>query len=386
MARAGRKDRGLLSKPDSTGKPLWYVRLYHDGKERRFGSFRTKTEARDFYEKAKQEQQAGRFFPERYQHGGYDLIQDTVDRYLLTIATKRNQRMERGYAAWWCERWQGLRLNAITPEALDRARRDLLEHPRESKKCRTPQTVNRYCAWLRHVLNQAVRDGKLASNPVLKLKMYAEPKGKTRFLSMEEEALLLEKLGPTYGPWARLAILTGLRQGEQFRLQWKDVDLDRGILTLPATKAGGVQYAHMNEEAKAILRGFNSWQRSKWVFPSRNPATPLDARNFYTHVWGPAVRDAGIERATWHDLRHTFASRLAMNGQNEGTIASLLRHSTTALVKRYAHLSPSHLKAAVEGVAGFGKAPTGSRESQGVSNGTVTGTGNGESVKVGDGG
>ena len=101
----------------------------------------------------------------------------------------------------------------------------------------------------------------------------------------------------------------------------------------------------LNEEAKGILRGFDSWQRSKWVFPSENPATPMDVRNFYNRVWLPALADAGIEWTTWHDLRHTFASRLAMNGQNEGTIAALLRHSTTALVKRYAHLSPSHLKA-----------------------------------------
>ena len=79
-----------------------------------------------------------------------------------------------------------------------------------------------------------------------------------------------------------------------------------------------------------------------------------------------------------------------MNGQNEGTIAALLRHSTTALVKRYAHLSPSHLKAAVEGVAGFGKAPAAVRENQipageseQISNGTVTGTGTVSSVGEG---
>jgi hypothetical protein len=53
MARAGRKDRGLLFKRDSTGKPVWYVRLYHEGRERRFGSFKVKTEAREFYEKAR---------------------------------------------------------------------------------------------------------------------------------------------------------------------------------------------------------------------------------------------------------------------------------------------------------------------------------------------
>jgi hypothetical protein len=90
---------------------------------------------------------------------------------------------------------------------------------------------------------------------------------------------------------------------------------------------------------------------------------------------------------TWCDLRHTFASRLAMTGHNEGTIAALLRHSTTALVKRYAHLSPSHLKAAVEGVAGFGKDPAAVRasrvpaeQSEPVSNGTVTETGTTGSV------
>ncbi|TKB64007.1 MAG: site-specific integrase [Nitrospira sp.] len=396
MARPGRKDRGLLAKKDSTGKPVWSVRLYHEGRERRFGSFSTKTAARDFYEKAKQEQKTGRFFPERYQHGGYELVAAMIDRYLLTIATKKpmTQVAERFFAQWWKDYFTGKRLNAITVGALEEARQSLLatvvvetKEKGEVNKLMTPQRVNRYMEWLRHVVNVAVREGKLASNSVLKLTMYKEPKGKTRFLSMEDEKALLEKLGPIHGPWARLAILTGLRQSEQFRLQWTDIDLERGMLTLLVTKAGGVQYAHLNEEAKAILRSFDSWHRSKWVFPSENPATPLDVRNFYNRVWLPALTGAGIEWATWHDLRHTFASRLAMTGHNEGTIAALLRHSTTALVKRYAHLSPSHLKAAVEGVAGFGKAQAEVRasqvtagESEPVSNGTVTETGTAGSV------
>lgn len=391
MARKGRVDRGLLKRLDSAGKLVWQVRLYHEGKDRRFGSFATKTAARDFYEKAKLDQKAGRFFPERYQQGGHELVKAMIARYLLTISTKKpmTQLAERYFATWWTDYFAGRRLNAITVTALEAARQSLLatviveaKEPGDVEKLMTPQRVNRYMEWLRHVVNIAVREGKLASNPVLKLTMYKESKGKTRFLSMEEEALLLNTLGATYAPWARLAILTGLRQAEQFRLRWKDVDLERGIITLPTTKAGGVQYVHLNEEAKAILRGFDSWQRSKWVFPSENPATSLDIRNFYGRIWVPAVNQAGIEYATWHDLRHTFASRLAMNGQNEGTIAALLRHSTTALVKRYAHLSPSHLKAALEGVAGFGKVPAENREGLGpeaksepVSNGTGPETG-----------
>jgi site-specific recombinase XerD len=216
---------------------------------RSFGSFKTKTQARDFYEKAKQEQKSGRFFPERYQHGGYDLVADTIDRYLTTNTTKKAADDEKYFAAWWKARFEGKRLNAITAASVEAARQDIL-----SRKV-TPQRVNRYVAWLRHVLNVAIRDGKLSSNPITSLKMYKEPSGKTRYLSLDDERKLLTAIGPTYGPWARLAILTDLRQMEQFSL-----------------KMGG--------------------------------------------------------------LRHTFASRLAMEGQSESTIATLLRHSSTAQVRR----------------------------------------------------
>jgi hypothetical protein len=90
MARAGRKDRGLLSKKASTGKVRWYVRLYDNGKERRFGAFKNKTEARDFYEKAKQEQKQGRFFPERYRHGGKELASA-----VLRVISPRSQPVVR---------------------------------------------------------------------------------------------------------------------------------------------------------------------------------------------------------------------------------------------------------------------------------------------------
>ena len=79
-----------------------------------------------------------------------------------------------------------------------------------------------------------------------------------------------------------------------------------------------------------------------------------------------AVTLAGIPWVTWHELRHTFASRLAMRGVPLGTIAALLRHSTTALVKRYAHLSPAYLKGAVEEVSAFGREQRSETEAQSV--------------------
>jgi site-specific recombinase XerD len=158
------------------------------------------------------------------------------------------------------------------------------------------------------------------------------------------------------------------------------VDLDRGLITLPETKAGTVQYVRLNEEAKDIIRTrqiqqMNRNGASPFVYPSDTLASPLDQRNVYARIFRPAVVAIHTEDVGWHTLRHTFASRLAMSGQTEGTIATLLRHSTNALVRRYSHLSPSHLHTAVETVAPYGKATP---ITESIPSGTVTETGTGK--------
>jgi len=356
MARKGRLDRGLYTKTNVQGKLVWCVRLFHNGKGKKFGPFTTKTMARDFYEKCKREQREGQFFPERYHQDGYPLVVEWIDDYLTTLPgsgkTLKTQREERRYAGWWKTRLAGKRLHRLTPEDVEAGKRNLVENGY------APETIRHYLKFLRHALNVAVRDGKLEKSPFTQVKMPKVSQGKTRFLSMDEETLLLETLGTPYRTWARLAILTGLRQGEQFRLKWTEVDVERGIITLPQTKAGRCQYALLNEEAKTILKGMTSWKDSKWVFPSQTKGTHLDPKNFYHRVYVPALRKANLQDVDWHTLRHTFASRLAMNGQSASTIAALLRHSGTTLVQRYAHLSPTHLREALESVASYGKALT----------------------------
>ena len=202
------------------------------------------------------------------------------------------------------------------------------------------------------------------------------PKGRTRFLSPSEETILLDQLGPIYGPWARLAILTGLRLGEQIRLKWSWINFEQGFITLPSTKAGGVQYVHLNTESQTILRSIHIQQMNQgicghWVFPSKTQASHLDQRNFYSRIFVSAVKAVGLQDVTWHTLRHTFASRLAMAKYSEGTLAELLPHSSTDLVKRYAHLSKDHLRGALEGLSEFGQ----EGEKIPIQNGTVTKTG-----------
>lgn len=179
MARAGRKDRGLLSKPDATGKPLWYVRLYHEGRERRFGSFLNKTQARDFYEKAKQEQKSGRFFPERYQRGGYDLVEDMLSRYLATLPRSGKTPFtiadERYYGAWWAKRLSRKRVNQLTPDVLEQIKGELIE------KNHAPQTILHYLKFLRHGLYTTVGKSGVPENPFEKVKLKAIRAGRTRF-------------------------------------------------------------------------------------------------------------------------------------------------------------------------------------------------------------
>jgi integrase len=383
MARKGRLDRGLMQKKDVNGKLVWYVRLYHQGKERRFGSFKTKTQARDFYDKAKQEQKNGRFFPERYQLGGYEKVSVRIADYLETRTLKKAFRDEQYFAKWWSAWFQGERVNAITPQRIEEAQQTLL------RQGRAPGRINRYHGWLRHFLNDAVRKGKLRENPATNVTTLPEPEGRVRHLSLEEEAKLITALGPIYGPFARLAILTGLRQKEQFELAWKDVDLERGVLTLPATKAGTVQYVPLNQEARTLLRNVHSWQGSKWVFPSKNSATHINPSNFMKK-YRRAVQQSGIDWVTWHDLRRTFGSRLGMMGKSDTTIATLLRHSTTRLVKRYTKLNVEYLQGTVEELSAFGKPQVSEEpkcldtaENLSTPNGTVTKTVTGEKVEEG---
>ena len=354
MARNGTVDRGLVERKDAAGKPIWYVRLYHDGRIRWFGSFKSRKEAREFYQEAKTDQRRGKFFPERLQRGGAKLS-EVIDAYMKTNS-KRTLTEDNRYADFWKARLPEARLKTLTPARIDEVKHELLS------KGLANQTVVHYLKFLRHVLNVAVRDRKIESNPFLQVTMPKIPKGKVRFLSLEEETRLSGAIGPRYAPWIRFAILTGLRREEQFRLKWADLDLERGLLTLPCTKSGEVQYVQLNDEARDIIRHLTDGNKSVWVFPSqktdeerKKADTPVDPDNFYRRVYQPAVRKARLQDVTWHTLRHTFASRLAMAGATEGEIAACLRHSTTALVRRYAHLSPTHLRGVIEKVSAFGK-------------------------------
>ena len=128
------------------------------------------------------------------------------------------------------------------------------------------------------------------------------------------------------------------RQGEQFSRKWRDVDLDAGTIRVQISKNGNCRFVRLNSRALAAIRMLHAQGiGSGRVFPNLKP-----------RWFARAVREAKLEDFTWHDLRHTFASRLVMAGVDIRTVQELTGHKSITMTMRYAHLSPQHRIAALE--------------------------------------
>jgi integrase len=203
----------------------------------------------------------------------------------------------------------------------------------------TPATVNRGFAFLRHIYNVAICDARTETNPVAKLKMLREPSGRVRHLSDDEEARLMKAL-PSDEDRQRVAVFlhTGLRKGECLGLRWRDVDFKPGVLTVARSKNGEARHVPMTSTARAFLsRRTRPLDSSALVFP--NSESRRDLR-WAEKTFPAAVSGARIDDFRLHHLRHTFASRLAMEGIELLTVKELGGWKSLAMVARYAHLSP----------------------------------------------
>jgi integrase len=205
---------------------------------------------------------------------------------------------------------------------------------------------------LRRVFNLAIGDGLIATSPFGKgtasVKLAKENNERVRFLTVEEERKLREVLDPVDWLAVVFALTTGLRQGEQFTARWEHVDFDNLNLTVPRSKHGELRHVPLSPDAVETLLALRRRAGlSPWVFPSEVLTTHQDAANFATRIFRPALEAAGVENFRWHDLRHTFGSRLAMAGVPLYVIQRLMGHKSDRMTQRYAHLDASCLRDAV---------------------------------------
>ncbi len=246
---------------------------------------------------------------------------------------------------WWKETLGAYTLAEITPALLAAQRDKLLEEKTKRKELRTPATVNRYLAALSHVFTVAIKEWSwIEENPLLKITKPKEPRGRVRFLSDEERSRLLDacKISDNKILYlvVVLALSTGARRMELLGLHWKDVDLQRGVIILHETKNDERRVLTLSGHALELMQQYKDKSNltCELVFPGKILKNPIDIRS----PWETALRRAGIANFRFHDLRHSTASYLAMNGASLSEISEVLGHKTFQMVKRYAHLSEAH--------------------------------------------
>jgi len=227
---------------------------------------------------------------------------------------------------------------------------------------RTPATANRYMAALSHALSWAVKEkGWIETNPCSNVTKGKESRGVVRFLSNDElndageviaegertrllKACKASNCSLLY-PAVLLSLATGMRRNEEMTLTWRQVDLNTGRIVIEDTKNDERRTVVATGPALGELRALAKVRRidCDLLFPGTR-GTPFTL----TKPWYAALKAAEIENFRWHDLRHSFASELAMSGATLAEIAEAMGHRTLSMVKRYSHLTEGHISKVVE--------------------------------------
>jgi integrase len=342
----------ITQRTRSNGNVTYQAKIRMKGYPPQSATFDRKTDARKWVQDTESAMRAGRYF--KSSEARKRTVAEMIERYERDVlpykTTKlKQQQTQKRQLDEWRERLGHHLVADVTPSLLAETRDAMLRVPvGNTNKTRSPATVNRYLAVLSHVFTVAVNEwGWLDDNPMRKVKKPSEPRGRVRFLSDAEQDKLLAVCRDSscsyLYPVVVLALSTGMRRGEVLGLRWEDVDFKRGMIVLHETKNGERRSVPIVNHAAEELQKLAKVRRidTNLVFPAGlrgNKDKPFELKK----AWAVAVKQAELEDFRFHDLRHTAASRLAMNGASLAEIAEILGHKTLQMVQRYAHFCQSH--------------------------------------------
>ncbi len=215
----------------------------------------------------------------------------------------------------------------------------------------TPASVNRELACLKHIFTKAQEWNKIDFNPAKRVKLYKEDNNRVRCLSDEEIGLLIENCPEFLKPMVITSIHTGMRKGELLNLKWSDIDFSHGLITVNETKSGESRKIEMNYFLTETLKTYRMTRVGKdgYVFVDEK-GKRYSPHGIMKGAFKRTLKKAGIEDFRWHDMRHVFASRLAMQGTNIIAIMELLGHKSLKMTRRYSNISSDYKRKAVEGI------------------------------------
>ena len=325
----------------------WRVDYYDPAGRRVRKDFSLRRDAEAYLGKILAAKREGRY------HDVFDVKRENLVTFNELAARYRenfeNQRafktLKRYFLVTLCEHFGERQLSQITYLDLETYRNRRQATPTRAGKPRTEATVNREMSLMRHMLNKAVEWGMLTASPLDRGKrlMLQESNHRLRFLTEDEIARLVKASAPHLAPIILTAIHTGMRRGEILGLKWEQIR--HGFIYLTETKTGKARQIPINDQVARVFKELRQKNQFKSPYVFLNP----EGERLYgvQRSFAGACRRAGIEQFRFHDLRHTFASQLVMNGVSLKAVQELLGHSDLKMTMRYAHLSQAHLKDAV---------------------------------------
>jgi integrase len=246
-------------------------------------------------------------------------------------------------------RFDDKKLNEVSPLDLERMKSELT-------KAGLSQATIKHCLVLfRQIYNKAIAWGLWnGENPVKKVKLPTLQNQRERFLSFEEANILLNALNgvsKTIYDMALISLHCGLRAGEMFSLKEQHIDLQNGIITISDPKNKTARKVFMTNAIKEILKARIQKQPGDYIFKDKRHGGKIESiSHTFKEVVDSLKFNKGIDdprqRVTFHSLRHTFASWLALQGESLMTIRELLGHKSFAMTQRYSHLIPDEKKRA----------------------------------------
>lgn len=349
----------IRKRTNSQGELRYSVQVRLKGHPAETASFERLTDAKRWAQSTEAAIREGRHF--KTSVAKQKTLGDAIDRYFKEVLSHRKNPVNQvTYLNWWKGQLGSYALADMSSALIVEARSKLVGSKNKFDRKVGTTTANRYLQSLGHVLNITMNEWEwINENPVSRIRNFKESRGRVRFLSDEERNSLLLACKDSENPYLYmitvLALSTGARKMEIVGLEWSEVDFDRSVITLQETKNGerrvlplqGLALKLMKEHALNRALGcpyaFPSEKLGKDTKTGRFLYQPIDIRT----AWENALIKAKIEDFRFHDLRHSAASYLAMNGATLSEIADVLGHKTLQMVKRYAHLSEAHTSSVV---------------------------------------
>lgn len=245
-----------------------------------------------------------------------------------------------------------IKLMKITPLMIEDYKMKRLENGtgrREGEKvCNS--TINRELQCLRKLFNKAIDWGYAQVNPVEKVDFLSEKGSIRKRVLSEGEEMRLVAVAPLYLKHVIIVALhTGMRKGEVLKLKWENVDFEAQEITIVETKDDEDRVVPMNPLLFSLLSTLKA-QDGKGEYVFSNPQTGkryIEIKRAFTS----ACEKACIKDFHFHDLRHTYASRLVRNGADLNTVKELLGHSSITTTQRYLHSQAEQKRIAVNSLS-----------------------------------